>query len=266
MSSIYKKGRDGYYYYQAYIFNPETKKNDKKIYHSLKTKNSDEAKDKQKILDLRYQAKISTLNSFYWPVEKIKKTLFIFLFMFSFYSILVFYDQSSIKKNTKYDFKEKKELAVVTENNKASELIKFPEKEIKVPLVKISQEQFKGNDTENIRTFELSNTTIPKHTIVRVEKVSDLFQQAKIYATIDKKNNSNRKLLVCRSIIEKYKQFSNLTVFIFSDDEIGEIMANEKELNIHTKDRQLSWLAMYSYNPVEGEYFDDNPTGYLGGK
>ena len=26
MSSIYKKGRDGYYYYQTYIYNPESKK------------------------------------------------------------------------------------------------------------------------------------------------------------------------------------------------------------------------------------------------
>ena len=26
MSSIYRKGRDGYFYYQTYVFNPETKK------------------------------------------------------------------------------------------------------------------------------------------------------------------------------------------------------------------------------------------------
>ena len=31
MSSIYKKGRDGYYYYQVYVFNKETGKNDKRI-------------------------------------------------------------------------------------------------------------------------------------------------------------------------------------------------------------------------------------------
>ena len=37
MSSIYKKGRDGYYYYQTYVYNPETKKKDKRIFYALGT-------------------------------------------------------------------------------------------------------------------------------------------------------------------------------------------------------------------------------------
>ena len=44
MSSIYKKGRDGYFYYQAYVYNPKTGKYNKKIYHSLGTKDLEEAK------------------------------------------------------------------------------------------------------------------------------------------------------------------------------------------------------------------------------
>ena len=47
MSSIYRKGRYGYYYYQAYVINPETGKKDKRIFHSLGTTDENEAKKKQ---------------------------------------------------------------------------------------------------------------------------------------------------------------------------------------------------------------------------
>ena len=52
MSSIYKKGRDGYYYYQTYVYNPESKKKDKRIFYALGTKDLSEAKLKQHELDL----------------------------------------------------------------------------------------------------------------------------------------------------------------------------------------------------------------------
>ena len=55
MSSIYKKGRDGYYYYQTYVYNPESKKKDKRVFHALGTKDAIEAKSKQHKLDLQYE-------------------------------------------------------------------------------------------------------------------------------------------------------------------------------------------------------------------
>ena len=54
MSSIYKKGRDGYYYYQTYIYNNASKKKDKRIFHALGTKDLKEAEEKQYDLDLKY--------------------------------------------------------------------------------------------------------------------------------------------------------------------------------------------------------------------
>ena len=54
MSSIYKKGRDGYYYYQAYLYNSKTGKKDKKIFHALKTKDYDKAKSLQIKYDKKY--------------------------------------------------------------------------------------------------------------------------------------------------------------------------------------------------------------------
>ena len=54
MSSIYRKGRDGYYYYQTYVYNPESKKKDKRIFHALRTKDLDEARSKQYEFDIKY--------------------------------------------------------------------------------------------------------------------------------------------------------------------------------------------------------------------
>ena len=55
MSSVYKKGRDGYYYYQTYVHNPESNKKDKRVFHALRTKDLEEAKVKQRELDLKYE-------------------------------------------------------------------------------------------------------------------------------------------------------------------------------------------------------------------
>ena len=55
MSSIYQKGRDGYYYYQTYIYNPDTGKKNKRIFHSLGTKDKVEAQRKQVQLDIQHE-------------------------------------------------------------------------------------------------------------------------------------------------------------------------------------------------------------------
>ena len=43
MSSIYRKGRDGYFYYQTYVENPKTGNKDKRIFHSLGTKDREQS-------------------------------------------------------------------------------------------------------------------------------------------------------------------------------------------------------------------------------
>ena len=55
MSSIYPKGRDGYYYYQTYVYNPDTGKIDKRIFHSLGTKDKVKAEKMQSELDLQHE-------------------------------------------------------------------------------------------------------------------------------------------------------------------------------------------------------------------
>ena len=63
MSSIYRKGRDGYYYYQTYVHNPDTGKKNKRIFHSLGTKDRAEAEEKQVEFDTQYKKKIQSQTS-----------------------------------------------------------------------------------------------------------------------------------------------------------------------------------------------------------
>ena len=41
-------------------------------------------------------------------------------------------------------------------------------------------------------------------------------------------------------------------------------MAMGRDLYLSSSEMKSAWLAMYTFNTVEGAYFDDNPGGYLG--
>ena len=77
MSSIYRKGRDGYYYYQTYVHNPETGKKDKRIFHSLSTKDQSEAEEKQAEFDNQYENQLQNqaTRSGISFISKNKKTI-----------------------------------------------------------------------------------------------------------------------------------------------------------------------------------------------
>ena len=67
-----------------------------------------------------------------------------------------------------------------------------------------------------------------------------------------------------RKVKANYKDFSNVIICIYSATDFGISIANGLNENISAIEKKKAWLAMYSYNPVEGEYFDDQPGGYLG--
>jgi hypothetical protein len=262
VSSIYKKGRDGYYYYQAYTYNNLTKKKDKRIYHALGTKDGQEAIQKQKELDLKYE-KVRTILDLSFLSFFYKKKYFISIFMiFSItYYINTIFNKSIYSKE------------IIYRGGILKDKLNIPDENIVIPnIVNVkadeNNEKFTQNDFKNIKSkdinLELDLTDIPKYKIIRTEKISDIFNQIKIFITINNQVNSIEKLKLCKSIVKKYKGFSNITIFLFADSQIGRLMANERDLNISTKERQKSWLVMYSSNPVEGEYFDDKPTEYLG--
>ena len=62
----------------------------------------------------------------------------------------------------------------------------------------------------------------------------------------------------------EYSEFSNIIICLYSSDSSGINLAKGFNAKVNIEDIRDSWLAMYTYNNVEGSYFDDNPSGYLG--
>ena len=93
MSSIYKKGRDGYFYYQTYQYNSDTGKKDKKIFHSLGTKDRDAVPKKKIQLDRKYASKSS-----WFSLNKI-----ILIFLSTFIPMYYFYFQINKNNNDQLD-------------------------------------------------------------------------------------------------------------------------------------------------------------------
>jgi len=268
MSSIYRKGRDGYFYYQTYVFNPKSGKKDRRIFHSLGTKDRNKAELKQLELDYQYD------NNHPNKAKKKKKNLYSNLIkpafiIFTFISILFLIKNTSIDKKPLTNLNEQtfpKELKVAIEEGEKSSIIDNNSSLATENEFMLIQDQEKKIKEENIVIkSELENIKIPLYKVERVETLSGSFNQGKISITVSKYDNSDELEELCRLIKNQYQEFSNIIICIYKDTEYGKNLAlgnnSFRDINIEREE----WLAMFTYNSVEGSYFDSNPTGYLGG-
>ncbi len=266
MSSIYKKGRDGYYYYQTYVYNPESKKKDKRVFHALGTKDAIEAESKQHKLDLQYE-KQSYIDSNSLKPSFVFGPWSIIVIIFGTVSTTIllnnYFWSNNVKPNTNISATIEK--AEVNKKNDAA--IKTIE-----PVKPFINDQV-YHKTEN--TLEVSKTNLeqklveskmvlPKYTVERVDILSSAFNQGKVYVTIDENSNNESQRLLCRNLAKRYSEFSDIVICLYSNDSVGKDLANGNDETVTVKQQKRSWLAMYTYNLVEGEYFDDNPSSYLG--
>lgn len=264
MSSIYKKGRDGFYYYQAYVQNPETKKKDKRIYKALGTKDYFEAKKQQGKLDAKYldkEAKI-TKKSFIQKKIKLNPILLITIIFISIlfgYSLfkdssphldLNYVEPNILKEAINDSLVNKKENFMISQNSKIENL-GFENRIISKTIT--TQE---SNEILNQNLF-------PNYSIVSIDSNQKAFNQIKINLTIDRQTGRESQLMLCDSMSKKFSLFSNLIICLYSSDSTGIMMANENDSKLNSIEKKKSWLAMYTYNEIEGRYFNDNPTGYL---
>ena len=265
MSSIYRKGRDGYYYYQTYVHNPETGKKDKRIFHSLGTKDKAEAEEKQIEFDTQYEKNIQNQTSrpvisFITQNKKMLATI-----LGTVIITLTVMDQFESKpkgNKIKIEFPITKEVII--------------EKSTLVPEGNLSAD--KGNEKTNIIEKEKNNQEIkkptikpekpkpavPKYTVVRVDRLSGAFEQGKVFLTVNQSAGTESLRLLCEKITKQYAEFSNIVICLYTNNDTGREMANGNAPNVSKEEQKAAWLAMYTYNPVEGAYFDDNPGGYLG--
>ena len=267
MSSIYRKGRDGYFYYQTYVYNPESKKKDKRIFHSLSTKNLLEAETKQNELDIQYEkqnhidSNSSRLSYNFSP----KPTIAIIVGTIAI-TILVldFFRPNTVKQNTSSSIIPEK-VEVVKNKFEVTPKIIDP-----VKLVINEQiDPIKGNKPEKIKTTPESKqvapkVTIPKYTVERVDRLSGAFEQGKVYVTINKNSSNDSQRLLCEDLTKRFNEFSNIVICLYANNRAGKDLARGNDETVSVEEQKRSWLAMYTYNSVEGEYFDDNPSGYLG--
>ena len=262
MSSIYKKGRDGYFYYQTYIYNSDTKKKDKRIFHALRTKNIEEAQKKQKVLDLKYEKERSIRQNFLKSYKILLSGSLVIVSFTVLISLIIFNSNAEVGKTKIL----KNDSEAISENRIYDSNIIIQKKFNKDTLRNKQSKTNAANDTvyknriNQLQDFE--KIEIPYFTIERVEKISDAFHQGKIFVTIDKKSNNQSLRLLCDSLKQQFNQFSNIVICLYSDDNIGKNLANGNDVGISTKEKQDSWLAMFTFNSVEGSFFDSNPNGY----
>lgn len=255
MSSIYKKGRDGYYYYQKYVFNPKSGKKDKKIFHSLGTKDRLEATNKQKILDDKYKLERKKVSYIKTIINLPKITLII-------PSLLVFMlIYISLQKNSFSNFKDTKNTSEVIKDEKKilteTSIDSFSKnnalnKEVILPILK-------NKAKLSTKKEFISDTILPIFTIQRFEIISDVFKQVKIFVTISRSLNKKNMIRVCEEIVKENQEYSNFIICLFSDSQSGLELAQGNNNNVTNKEKRSEWLAMYTLNPVEGAYFDDEP-------
>jgi hypothetical protein len=267
MSSIYRKGRDGYYYYQTYVYNPESKKKDKRIFHSLSTRNQVEAETKQNELDTQYEkqnyvdSNSSSLSFNFSP----KPTIAIIVGTIAITILVVdFFRPSTVKKNTSSSIIPEQIATAepkIEVTPKTIEPVKLVINDQLVPI----KESKPGiiETTPKPKQYALKET-IPKYTIERVDRLSGAFDQGKVYVTINKNSSNGSQRLLCEDLTKRYTEFSNIVICLYANNRAGKDLAMGKDENVSVEEQKQSWLAMYTYNSVEGEYFDDNPSGYLG--
>lgn len=261
MSSIYKKGRDGYFYYQTYVRNPDTGKKDKRIFHALGTKDKNEAEALRQKFDKKYKKSVTKTKS------KIILSASLGLLTFSliwFVSFLIDFefkperieefssplaDSSSLIKNINDSIEEQ------TSKEGYTEPVEF--------------DNFKQNfDSETISSLDENpdlKITVPNYYIKRIEPLSDVFDQGKIHVTVEKSVDGKALKALCSKIKEEYSQFSNILICVYANNQTGIALANGFQSDISNELKSENWLALYSYHKVEGEYFDENPGGYLSG-
>ena len=61
-----------------------------------------------------------------------------------------------------------------------------------------------------------------------------------------------------------FTNFANIIICLYANNKIGQKLAKGDDKSVSIEDQKRFWLAMYTYNSVEGKYFDSDPGSFLG--
>jgi hypothetical protein len=259
MSSIYRKSRDGYFYYQTYLYNPKSNKKDKKVFHSLKTKEESIALQKKKVYDNKYNKNnlgAKNRKKIFYP--KMKWIIFPLFVISLIYNVLINNKNQALNSIIK---KKNNELPSNLDFNNSilSKVIEPNIRSENIPATNRTNVVLNSDD-ENLNQNE---TKFLEYTIERVEGLKSAFKLGKIYATIDANTDSLGQLNICKEIATDYKDFTNIIICLYLNDPICKELASVERKEASSNNLKECWIGMYTYNKVEGEYFDNNPVEYL---
>tara|TARA_Y100001980_G_C14552406_1_gene336596 strand:+ start:381 stop:1199 length:819 start_codon:yes stop_codon:yes gene_type:complete len=269
MSSIYRKGRDGYFYYQTYIYNPETGKKNKRIFHALGTQDENIAIKKKIKYDEKYEKKENSKVNHYWYKEN--KIFKAFLIISGLLGLLhftieskIFFTSDLIKNNLEH----KKNLTEYDKNDNIGKVMNDTDSDIVGTINKDSSDMAKNENKNIIQNVERLRSIVPKikipeFEIMRIEEISGGFNQIKIFAVIKSQNNAKALNRLSEKLVEQYSQFQNVLICYYKDTSIGRSIALGNTKNFLHEDQNDSWLAMVTFNPIEGWYLDHNPGEYF---
>ena len=105
---------------------------------------------------------------------------------------------------------------------------------------------------------------ISEYTIERVERLSGAFEQGKVFVSIDQSLSYESQLQLCKYLANRYNEFSSIVICLYANNQVGKNLAKGINKFVSVSQQKQFWLAMYTNNSVEGEYFDSNPSSYLG--
>ena len=243
MSSIYKKGRDGYYYYQAYIFNPKTGKKNKRIFHSLGTKELEVAEKKKIDYDLKYKANHNK--------RFIEEVLIKYRHKFSVIIVITFLFYLLYKKDN--------QPIHIFENIDAVNLVDIKTNGI---VETLTYDKFETTEMKADVSSAKISPIVPDYIIRRNRKLLNDFNQIYMNVTVHGKYNAEGLKLLSKRITAEESSYSNFIICFFLGDETGIELAGKELSEISNEDKQNFWIGMYSLNDVEGEYFDNTPATY----
>ncbi len=284
MGSIYRKGRDGYFYYQTYVFNSKSGRKDKKIYQSLGTKDKGQAELLKKKLDIKYSEKKSSFYHIYKYPSITICLIAILTFLFYVYkkeekdllvpsNVIVIDDSTKrISNNVKVKLPDEKLNQFAIPLNDVNTIAKIhPNKDqkkvnvLKKPL-SLTLDESMDTSKNNAGNYYMSQTNTQKsleYEIFKEEQVSVSFNQLKIYANIKKRYSEENVLKLCEMIRSKNKNYQNIIICIYANYE--ERFVREDWMKKSNDELNKFWIAMYSYNKIEGAYFNPEPNKYLKG-
>ena len=114
-----------------------------------------------------------------------------------------------------------------------------------------------------VNEIKKDDVILPKYNIRRVIDLSGGFKQAKFFVTTKENSTKDQMLQICKKITSDHSNYLNIVICIYSDTEMGIAIAKDGGESLDSNEESNTWLAMYTYNDVEGVYFDDRPTSFL---